>query len=32
MLLMFHVSDRRLAWLLGCAALLGGAGLLLSSF
>jgi hypothetical protein len=29
MLMMFHVSDRRLAWLLGLSALLGAAGLVL---
>jgi hypothetical protein len=29
MLLMIHVSDRRLAWLLGLSALLGAAGLVL---
>ena len=28
MLFMLHVSDRRLAWLLGLSALLGAAGLL----
>src|SRR4051794_13586207 len=29
MLIMFHVSDRRLAWLLGLSALLGAGGLVL---
>jgi hypothetical protein len=29
MLLMIHVSDRRLAWLLGLSALLGAGGLVL---
>lgn len=29
MLMMFYVSDRRLGWLLGLAALLGAAGLVL---
>ena len=29
MLMIFHVGDRRLAWLLGLAALLAAAGLVL---
>ena len=29
MLMMFYVSDRRLAWLLGLSALLGAAGIVL---
>jgi hypothetical protein len=29
MLMMIHISDRRLAWLLGLSILLGAAGLLL---
>jgi hypothetical protein len=29
MLLMIHISDRRLAWLLGLSVLLGAVGLLL---
>jgi len=32
MFMMIHVGDRRLAWLLGVAALLAAAGLVLAAF